>query len=151
MRAAKRNSSRTSRTTAGSGAARDIEQSITVGRLATMPPWQAALGDEGVTAVAGYVRALAAGNPPEDTEGARIYRTSCFACHGIDGSGMAALGAPSLKDAEWIYGGSLDDIRATVAGGRNGQMPAFGERLDATQIKLLTAWLVAGAEPLRGQ
>jgi hypothetical protein len=30
-------------------------------------------------------------------------------------------------------------------------MPAFGERLDATQIKLLTAWLIAGAEPMRGQ
>jgi hypothetical protein len=30
-------------------------------------------------------------------------------------------------------------------------MPAFGTRLDATEIKLLTAWLAAGARPLRGQ
>jgi hypothetical protein len=30
-------------------------------------------------------------------------------------------------------------------------MPAFGSKLDATQVKLLTAWLIAGAEPLRGQ
>jgi cytochrome c oxidase cbb3-type subunit 3 len=133
------------------GTEREIAQSITVGRLAVMPPWQAALGDEGVTAVAEYVRALATGSPAEDSEGARIYRTSCFACHGADGSGLAPLGAPSLKDPEWLYGGSLDDIRASIAEGRNGRMPAFGEKLDATQIKLLTAWLVAGAEPLRGQ
>ncbi len=133
------------------GSERDIAQSITVGRLATMPPWAAALGDDGVTAVAEYVRALAAGNAPSDGEGARIYNTSCFACHGADGSGLAALGAPSLKDPEWLYGGSLDDIRASIANGRNGQMPAFGGRLDETQIKLLTAWLIDGAEPRRGQ
>jgi len=133
------------------GSERDITQTITQGRLAIMPPWQAALGDEGVTAVATYVRALAAGNSAEDSEGARIYRTTCFACHGADGSGLAALGAPSLKDPEWLYGGSLDDIRASIAQGRSGQMPAFGARLDATQVKLLTAWLIAGAEPLRGQ
>jgi cytochrome c oxidase cbb3-type subunit 3 len=64
---------------------------------------------------------------------------------------LAALGAPSLKDPEWLYGGSLDDVRASIAEGRNGQMPAFGERLDETQVKLLAAWLIGGAEPLRGQ
>jgi cytochrome c oxidase cbb3-type subunit 3 len=133
------------------GSEREIADTIRRGRLAVMPPWQAALGDDGVTAVAEYVRAIAAGNPPEDGEGARIYRTSCFACHGADGSGLAALGAPSLKDPEWLYGGSLDDVRASIAEGRNGQMPAFGERLDETQVKLLTAWLIGGAEPLRGQ
>jgi cytochrome c oxidase cbb3-type subunit 3 len=133
------------------GSERDLRQTIALGRLATMPPWRAALGDDGVTAVAEYVRALAAGNPPEDGEGARLYRTNCSACHGVDGSGLAALGAPSLKDPEWIYGGSLDDIRASIANGRNGRMPAFGDRLDETQIKLLTAWLMDGAEPRRGQ
>jgi cytochrome c oxidase cbb3-type subunit 3 len=133
------------------GTERDIMQSITLGRLATMPPWQAALGDDGVTAVAQYVRALAAGNASDDSEGAQIYRTYCTACHGADGSGLAALGAPSLKDPEWLYGGSLDDIRTTVANGRSGRMPAFGDRLDATQIKLLTAWLIDGAKPRRGE
>jgi cytochrome c oxidase cbb3-type subunit 3 len=133
------------------GSEREIADTITRGRLAVMPPWQPALGDAGVAAVAEYVRAIASGNPPADGEGARIYRTSCIACHGADGGGLAALGAPSLKDPEWIYGGSLADIRTTIANGRNGQMPAFGERLDATQIKLLTAWLVDGAEPWRGQ
>jgi cytochrome c oxidase cbb3-type subunit III len=130
---------------------RDIAQTIALGRLAVMPPWQAALGADGVTAVAEYVRTLSSGNPPADTEGARLYRTNCIACHGPDGAGLAPLGAPPLKDTEWVYGGSLDDIRASIAGGRSGTMPAFGERLDATQIRLLTAWLMAGAQPMRGQ
>jgi cytochrome c oxidase cbb3-type subunit 3 len=133
------------------GSERDIAQTITVGRLAIMPPWQAALGDAGVKAVAEYVRALAAGNAPADGEGAVIYRTNCFACHGADGSGLAALGAPSLKDPEWLYGGSLDEIRASIANGRNGQMPAFGDRLDPTQVKLLTTWLIDGAAPFPGE
>jgi cytochrome c oxidase cbb3-type subunit III len=133
------------------GSERDIAQTITLGRVAVMPPWQAALGDEGVTAVADYVRTLSSGNPPADTEGARLYRTNCVACHGVDGAGLALLGAPPLKDSEWIYGGSPADVRASIAGGRSGQMPAFGNRLDATQIRLLTAWLMQGAEPLRGQ
>jgi cytochrome c oxidase cbb3-type subunit 3 len=133
------------------GSERDITQTITVGRLAVMPPWQAALGDEGVAAVAEYVRAIAAGNAPTDSQGAQIYRTNCIACHQADGSGLAALGAPPFNDAEWLYGASLEDIRTTIALGRTGQMPAFGEKLDATQIRLLTAWLIAGAEPLRGQ
>jgi cytochrome c oxidase cbb3-type subunit 3 len=132
------------------GTERDITQTITVGRLAVMPPWQAALGDEGVAAVAEYVRAIASGNATADGRGAEIYRTNCIACHQADGAGLAALGAPPLNDAEWLYGASLDDIRATIALGRSGQMPAFGTRLDATQIRLLTAWLISGAEPMRG-
>ena len=133
------------------GTERDITQTITLGRLATMPPWQAALGDAGVTAVAEYTRALASGSAPADGEGAQLYRTYCVACHQPDGAGLAALGAPPLTDAEWVYGGSLDDVRTSIALGRNGRMPAFAERLDETQVRLLTAWLVAGAEPLRGQ
>ena len=151
--AARRSYSRTWATTAGNGAARNAtsRQTITLGRLATMPPWQAALGDAGVTAVAEYTRALASGSAPADGEGAQLYRTYCVACHQPDGAGLAALGAPPLTDAEWVYGGSLDDVRTSIALGRNGRMPAFAERLDETQVRLLTAWLVAGAEPLRGQ
>ena len=67
-----------------------------------------------------------------------------------DGSGLAALGAPPFNDTEWLYGGSLGDIRVSIALGRNGRMPAFAERLDETQIRLLTAWLVAGASRCAG-
>ncbi len=71
--------------------------------------------------------------------------TYCAACHGPDGAGNAMLGASALNDDVWLYGGSLDAIRTSIADGRMGVMPAFGERLDDTQIRLLVAWLSAGA------
>ena len=85
---------------------------------------------------------------PADGEAATLYRTYCSACHGPDGAGVVALGAPALNDDAWLYGGSSRAVRASIAVGRNGVMPAFGERLDA-QIKLLIAWLANGARPLR--
>jgi cytochrome c oxidase cbb3-type subunit 3 len=69
----------------------------------------------------------------------------CFACHGADATGNIALGAPDLTDGVYVYGSDLASIRATIADGRQGQMPGFGERLDETQIKLLTVWLSSRA------
>jgi cytochrome c oxidase cbb3-type subunit 3 len=131
------------------GEEQQIVQTITLGRQAVMPPLQAALGDEGVTQVASYVRALSSGNATlaANSEGARLYQTYCSACHGADGAGMEQLGAPALNDKTWIYGAGVEEVRASIALGRTGVMPAFGERLDPTQIKLLTAWLARENRP----
>jgi cytochrome c oxidase cbb3-type subunit 3 len=125
------------------GEEQQIVQTITLGRQAVMPPLQAALGDEGVAEVASYARALSSGGAAlaANSEGARLFQTYCSACHGADGAGMPSLGAPALNDGIWLYGGSVEDVRASIALGRTGVMPPFGERLDATQIKLVTAWL----------
>ena len=128
-----------------------LAQTITQGRQAVMPPWQAVLNDDGVVSVADYVIALADGTARADSEAASSYRTYCSACHGADGAGSAALGAPALNDKAWLYGGSVAAVRESIALGRAGVMPAFGERLDDTEVKLLTAWLAAGARPLRAQ
>jgi len=133
------------------GDEQQLAQTIAQGRQAVMPPWQAVLGDDGVAKVADYVLALANGSAPAEGDAATLYRTNCSACHGADGAGLAVLGGPALNDQSWTYGGSIGDVRASIALGRNGAMPAFGGRLDATQIKLLTAWLANGAVPLRGQ
>jgi len=77
----------------------------------------------------------------ETHPGKATYEQNCAACHGVDGAGNTALGASQLSDDIWLYGGDLDTIRETLLYGRNGQMPAFGERLDDFQIKLLVAWL----------
>ena len=113
-----------------------------------MPPWQMVLNDDGVAKVADYVLALANGNAPADSEAATLYRTNCTACHGLNGAGQVALGAPALNDKEWLYGGSAAAVRESIALGRMGVMPPFNERLDATEIKLLTAWLANGAAPV---
>jgi cytochrome c oxidase cbb3-type subunit 3 len=129
--------------------AAQVEQTIMLGRRPVMPPWLAALSDQGVAEVADYVLALAAGRnrAPELAQSKIRYDQFCSACHGVDGEGNALLGAPSLNDDIWLYGGTRDAVRESIANGRSGVMPAFGTRLDAMQIRLLTAWLTASAGP----
>jgi cytochrome c oxidase cbb3-type subunit 3 len=123
-----------------------IAQTITVGRQAVMPPWQAVLGEEGVAKMADYVLALSNGSAPAAGEPATQFGLYCSACHGQGGGGQPALGAPALNDGTWLYGGSTAAIRESIALGRTGVMPAFGQRLDGAEINLLTAWLASGAQ-----
>ena len=126
------------------GGDQEIAQTITSGRQAVMPPWQAVLNDDGVARMADYVLSLSKKSTADDATAA-AFRSYCSACHGADGSGNPALGAPALNDDVWLYGGTAAAVRTSIASGRTGVMPAFAERLDATEIKLLTAWLSAGA------
>ena len=128
-----------------------LAQTITLGRQAVMPPLQAVLNDDGVAKMADFVIALSSATASVESEVATTYRNYCSACHGPDGAGMPLLGAPALNDSAWLYGGSTAAVRESIANGRTGVMPAFGERLNGAQIKLLTAWLASGATPRRGQ
>jgi cytochrome c oxidase cbb3-type subunit 3 len=125
-----------------------LAQTITNGRQAVMPPWQAVLNDDGVAKMADYVMALGSGTATAESEMATTYQSYCSACHGADGAGMPVLGAPALNDTVWLYGGSTAAVRESISVGRTGVMPAFGGRLEAAQIKLLTAWLASGATRL---
>ena len=122
------------------GSPEQVEQSVRHGRNAVMVGWQQALGDDGVRNVANYVLKLSTG-VQDEMPGQAQYNQFCVACHGFDGAGNPALGAPSLIDDVWLYGKSEADLRESIAFGRNGEMPAFGNRLDDTQIRLLVAWL----------
>jgi cytochrome c oxidase cbb3-type subunit 3 len=124
-----------------------LTQTITQGRTGVMPPWQAALGDDGVAKMADYVIALSKHSAPAEGDAAQQYLMFCSACHGQNGAGQPALGAPALNDDIWLYGGTPAAVRESIAIGRTGTMPAFGTRLDAAEIKLLSAWLAAGAKP----
>lgn len=128
------------------GTPEQLEQSIRGGRDAVMVGWSAILGDEGVAQMADYVKRIgtsAADDHPAQTK----YRQFCVACHGPDGTGNAALGAPSLVDDVWLYGDSDVAVRETIANGRRGEMPAFGARLDDTQIRLLVMLLAQAEDP----
>jgi cytochrome c oxidase cbb3-type subunit 3 len=122
------------------GSPEQLEQTLLGGRRANMIAWQDILSAEIIDDVAGYVITLSEGGD-ETHPGKATYEQNCAACHGVDGAGNTALGASQLSDDIWLYGGDLDTIRETLLYGRNGQMPAFGERLDDFQIKLLVAWL----------
>ena len=113
-----------------------------------MPPWQAVLNDDGVAKMADYVLArFAKHTPPPEGDAAQQFLMYCSACHGANGAGQSALGAPALNDDVWLYGGTAAAVRESIAKGRTGTMPAFGTRLDAAEIRMPTAWLAAGAHP----
>ena len=122
------------------GSPENIELTLRNGRIGVMASWEALLGQEGVTNVANYLLLL--GSPEaEGHPGQARFNQICIACHGIEGTGNPLLGAPDLTDDDWLYGNDLDTLRETLRGGRNGQMPAFGDKLDNAQIRLLVAWL----------
>lgn len=117
-----------------------IDHSIRHGRQAVMVGWLPVVGDETVDALTDYVLALGDG-APADHPGAQPYTLYCGACHGPDGAGNPLLGASNLLDDISLYGNSEEAIRHSIAVGREGEMPAFADRLDDTQIRLLVAWL----------
>ena len=124
-----------------------IIQTLQAGRQAAMPAWIAVAGEQGVGQLADYVIAMSRGEADSATvaEGAARYQQLCVACHGADGGGNTLLGAPALNDPVWTYGGDRAAVIESLTNGRNGVMPSFGQRLDGTQIRLLAAWLKAGA------
>ncbi len=121
-----------------------IKTSITDGRIAQMPPFGPALGEAGVKDAANYVLSLS-GQPHDAAAAARgekTFKTICMACHGMDGKGNQALGAPNLTDRIWLFTpGNEANITETIRDGRKSQMPAHKALLSAAKIHLLTAYV----------
>ena len=122
-----------------------ILKSILDGRIGVMPPLGGALGHNGVNEVAAYVVSVSGTQVPPDWVGAGKARFDavCAACHGPDGHGNPALGAPNLFDSVWNYGGNIESVVATVRDGRSGVMPAWRARLSEDEARLITAWILA--------
>jgi cytochrome c oxidase cbb3-type subunit 3 len=124
------------------GDTQDIKQTLIAGRAGVMPAF-AHLESAQVSDVANYVRNLSglAADQIKVGRGAEVYKSNCAACHGAEGKGMAAMGAPNLTDKVWLYGGSEATIIETVLKGRNGMMPAHETILTPEKIHLLTAYV----------
>lgn len=120
-----------------------ILETITKGRHGVMPPWSAAIKPDEAAATAQYVRSLSglAHDPLRVNAGKRVFETYCVACHGVDGKGNQALGAPNLTDDVWLYGSSEATIIDTILNGRDNQMPAQEKILTPEQIRLLAGWV----------
>jgi len=108
-----------------------------------------AYGEEGllsraeISDLVEYVVALS-GREADAEAGARAAETfeaQCVTCHGPDGRGQQALGAPNLTDAIWLYGGEREAIRETLQYGRAGVMPAWTDRLTDEQIVALAVYV----------
>lgn len=114
-----------------------IQASITDGRAGVMPALGEALGPQGTREVANYVLSLSGRKHDAAlaAAGKQKFADNCAACHGADGTGMAAMGAPNLTDKVWLYGGSEAAIIESIAKGRNGMMPGAAQTLGTTSNK----------------
>ena len=125
------------------GAPERIEETITQGRQGQMPPMAAAVGSaQDVRNVANYVLSLS--GSPHNSIAAQLGRekfTVCAACHGPDGKGNQALGAPNLTDKVWLHGWGEDAVIAMITQGKTNVMPAHGSRLTKEQIHLLASYV----------
>jgi len=74
----------------------------------------------------------------------------CWDCHSYDAGGDGAIGAPTLSDSVWLYGGSHDAIYRSIAGGRAGFSPAFVRVLSAIELREVAAY-VASLAPKGGR
>ena len=125
------------------GAPEVIKETLVKGRMGNMPPMAAAVGTaDDVKNVAHYVLSLS--NSPNDSVRANLGKekfAACAACHGMDGKGNPALGAPNLTDNIWLHGFGESAIVAMVNNGKINQMPAQADRLNDGQIGVLAAYV----------
>jgi len=127
-----------------------IVTSITDGRMGVMPALGPALGAEGVKNVVAYVRSLSGGahDSLKAQLGKPLFEQNCAACHGVDGKGNPAVGAPNLTDQTWLYGSSEATIAEGINKGRHldmpeGQtpMPSFKSVLGPARINLVAGYV----------
>jgi len=108
-----------------------------------MPALGAALGSaEDVRNVANYVLSLS--GSANDSVAAGLGKpkyTVCAACHGADGKGMQAIGAPNLTDKVWLHGWGEQAIVNIINQGKVNMMPAQANRMSPEQIYVLAAYV----------
>ena len=131
------------------GSPEQIRTSITQGRQGNMPPMAAAVGSpEDVKNLAHHVLSLS--GSPHDSLRAALGKGkfgACAACHGADGKGNQALGAPNLTDKIWLHGWGEEAIVAMVTQGKLNQMPGQEGRLTPSQIHVLSAYVWGLSQP----
>jgi cytochrome c oxidase cbb3-type subunit III len=125
------------------GSPEKITETITKGRIGQMPVMAAAVGTpDDVKNVANYVLSLS--GSAHDSVRAQLGKekfTACAACHGVDGKGNQAVGAPNLTDKTWLHGYGEQAIMNMVNNGKVNQMPAQEGKLTEAQIHVLAAYV----------
>jgi cytochrome c oxidase cbb3-type subunit 3 len=82
-----------------------------------------------------------AADPKVRKMGMRMFGNNCAQCHGADAKG--SYGFPNLSDGDWLYGGSPDEIKASITNGRQGTMPAWGDIIGDQGVTDVTAYVLS--------
>jgi len=80
-------------------------------------------------------------NEQAKRSGGRLFANHCAICHGSDARG--ARGFPNLTDNDWLYGGSAEQIKATIMSGRNSSMPAWQGSLGDDGVRNVTSYVLS--------
>jgi cytochrome c oxidase cbb3-type subunit 3 len=129
----------------GERSAAHIVQTVSNGRTGMMPPMAAALpGPSDITDVAHYVLSLS-GSPSNEVKAfnGKQKFAACAACHGLDGKGNKAIGAPNLTDDYWLHGWGEAAIVNIIKNGKTNVMPAQAPKLSADQIHVVAAYVLS--------
>ncbi|NMM80986.1 cytochrome-c oxidase, cbb3-type subunit III [Acidovorax sp. SRB_14] len=125
------------------GSPEKIRETLEKGRVGNMPPMAAAVGTpEDVRNLSHYVLSLS--GSPHDSLRASLGKpkfAACAACHGMDGKGNQALGAPNLTDDVWLHGWGEAAITAIINNGKVNEMPAQAGKLTEAQLDVLTSYV----------
>jgi cytochrome c oxidase cbb3-type subunit 3 len=120
-----------------------IKTTLTEGRMGVMPPMGAAVGTpQDIRNLAHHVLSLS--GSPHDAIRAASGKNSfgaCAACHGMDGKGNTALGAPNLTDGVWLHGWGEEAVIRAINNGFTNQMPAQSKLLNESQIHVLSSYV----------
>ena len=127
---------------AGTGCERERREYASHGPATTPPPEAVRLG----TLQPGVPRPAAVdphgrhfeGNAYHVNQGQQLYKW--FNCTGCHANGGGAIG-PALMDAEWRYGGSIEQIHASIAQGRPNGMPSFRGKIPDDQMWEIAAFV----------
>lgn len=121
-------------------------------RFSEMPAFADVLSAEEIAQTAEYVLSLSGAEHDAAlaAAGETLYLENCASCHGEAGEGMRELGAPTLNDAIWLYGGTREAIASQIAAPRNGVMPDWNERLSEAEIRAVATYVhgLGGGETL---
>lgn len=121
-----------------------IVQTIAKGRNGVMPALGAAVGSAAeVEQLAQYVLSLSgASTDAVKAELGKGKYAVCAACHGADGKGNQALGAPNLTDKVWLHGGGLQGVISIINNGKDNMMPPWSDKLTEGQIHVLASYVL---------
>ncbi len=71
--------------------------------------------------------------------GEKVYKSRCFACHGIEGRGSAG---PNLTDKYWKYVNSEEDLYEVIANGKKGtMMMAYSNYLKPEELQAVFIYI----------
>ena len=119
--------------------------SIEQGRNGQMPAFNGALSPDKLDALLDFVPYWADPelDPHKREAGMQAFAGTCAACHGADGKGNVAMGAPNLSDEIWLWGGRREQIRESILFGRKNLMPAHAGLISPDEARVVAGYVLS--------